>query len=189
MGFYDHSWDLYYQGYQIEAITRSREGRLEELRVNGVVIKNAKIISYMDWATIHANYSFSNVEREIEIRLATKTGMFDFSKGLQVFIDGEYIGSEKYTLYPDLKETRRKIEKGFWHHFFFDGLINYGLILCVPQFMFLYQVKIEKNPNFLIPYLLMNFFVISGIFAGSCDSWHQTKLIMKNLLRFEQKWR
>lgn len=189
MGFYDKSWAVYYQWYQIQAIARGRLEIVEELRINGIIIKNAKIISYIDWATIHANYYFSNVEREIEIRIATKTGMLEFSKGIQVFIDGEYIGNEKYTLYPTLEETTKKIGKGFWNHFFFDGLLKYGIIFYTPQAILIFQIKTEKYSDFLLPYLLVNFLVFSGIFAGSFYSWHQTKLIMKNLKRFEQKWR
>jgi hypothetical protein len=191
MGLYDTIWIVYYHGYQIKVIRKGKSQLIRELKVNGVIVPNIKVISYMDWATIHANYCFSNIEREIEVRFATKTGMFDLSTGFQVFIDGEYIGNDKNTSYPPLKETVEKTEKGFWNHFFFVGLLQYGLLFYVPQVIGYFAIKnyIKLNNTELLLYLMANFLAFLLIFAGSCYSWHQTKLIMKNLKRFEQKWR
>lgn len=194
------SWDIYYEGYKIEAIEvkRGRISRIEELRVNGITITTAKIVSSEHyWTTIHAKHCFSNVVREIEIRLAPKA-RFSICMGIQVFIDGEYIGNDNYTRYPTLAETRKKLEKGFWY-FYFNNLLRVvptlymtvvlaPIIANVPLTKTLIFIK-ESIYQFPLSHVLINTILITSIFNMSYSSWNDTKLITKNLLSFEQKWK
>ncbi|WP_310482015.1 hypothetical protein [Chamaesiphon sp. VAR_48_metabat_403] len=126
------NWDIYCQGHQIrtKAIMKGRSQIIYELQVDGVALKHAKVTDGY-WPTIHANYYFSNIEKEIEVRFATKIGTI-LDLGCQIFIDGEYIGIDRHTEYPTLQEASKKIEKGFLSYFFLVGLLRYGFIFSIP---------------------------------------------------------
>ncbi len=191
MGLYDTSWIVYYHGYQIKVIRKGKSQSISELTVNGVIVPNTKVISYMDWATVHTNYYFSNVEREIEVRFATKTGMLDLSMGFQVFIDGEYIGNDKHILYPTLAEATKKIKKGFLYYFLFIRLPPYGLMVAFAYINEIIYLG-KESARFKLPlhlYLLPVSLMFLLIFISSCYSWYQDKLILKNLQRFARKWK
>lgn len=194
-----NSWDVYYQGYRIEviAIRSGRISRVKELKVNGVVVTNAKIIHsdyYWSWATIHAKHYFLNIEKEIEVRLAYKPG-FAQGLGFQVFIDGEYIGNDKCINYPSLEETIKKMGKGFWRYYFINLLQTLAALYSTLTAVILVNIPISKISTkanfsqFSLSYLLINLILFIAVFNVSSSSWKRTKSIAKNLLMFEEKWK
>jgi hypothetical protein len=201
-----NSWDVYYQGYRIEVVEirgriliRGGISRIKELKVNGVIVTNAKIVQSdynwnWNWATIHAKYYFSNIEKEIEVRLAYKPG-FAQGRGFQVFIDGEYIGNDKCINYPSLEETIEKIGKGFWRSYFINLLQILASLYSTLAVVILINIPISKISTkenfsqFPLSYLLINLILFIAVFNVSSSSWNRTKLIAKKLLIFEEKWK
>jgi hypothetical protein len=124
----DKVWEANFDGHNIMATNKISffpPRTSEVLEIDGVVIEHLKGSFFRMHSTILSKYNFNGTIREVEVRIAQKAE--GVGTGCQILVDGNIVAGDKSIQYPDLEKAKEQLEKGFFHHFIFTGLPNYGL--------------------------------------------------------------
>ncbi len=123
-------------------------------------------------STINAVHEFEGVERNVEVRIAQKTG--GFGAGAQIYVDGEFIGGDDSIQYADPKSALEIYKKGYFNYFLKVGLLQYGLPFAVIM-------AIANRPD-TIEASVISFVIHILLFGGSMSyfSWRGIVSRFKN---------
>lgn len=133
----DKVWEFDYEGHLIKITNKISiipPKTSELLEIDGAVVKHEKGNIFRMNSTIRSIYRFNNIEKNIEVRIAQKTG--SLATGAQVYINDEFIGGDKSIQYPDPDEALKQYKKGYFCYFMTVGLLNFGLPYAILMAIF-----------------------------------------------------
>ncbi|WP_370978277.1 hypothetical protein [Agaribacterium sp. ZY112] len=163
----DKLWEVDFEGHKIKAINKVSlfpPRTSEALEIDGELVEHVKGSMYRMCSNISVNHTLSGKERNIEVRMAQKTGRL--GTGCQIFIDGTLIGGDNAIRYPDPEKTQKKFEKGFIHHLLSTGLLHYGL----PYACMMTVINLASMGHNSIS-IMMLLFIFYAVFFGSMMSY------------------
>lgn len=168
----DKIWEVEYHGSNLRITNKLSwlpPRTSEQLKINGEVVKHVNGSFLRLTSTINAVHEFDGVERNVEVRIAQKTG--GFGTGAQIYVDGEFIGGDDSIQYPDPNLALETYKKGYINYFLKVGLLQYGLPFGVIMAIANRPDTIEASVvSFVIHVLLfggaMSYFSWRGIVSG-----------------------
>ncbi len=170
----DKIWEVKFNNSVIKVINKVSlfpPKTSEMLVVDGNLIKQVSGRFFSSISVFNANYTFDNVEKQIEVRIALKTG--SLRTGAQIYVDGEFVGGDARIQCPNPYEMMRQYKLGYPRYFVTTGLIRDGLPFAIFMTLFnLTDLTLTTLWRFLFHMIFFGGFM-------SYLSWREIKSICK----------